>query len=140
MGPRAGLDVCEKFATIRIRSPDRPVRSQSLYQLSYRPHFINASIYNSAHHTCEYNHLPNLCNHFDTACTTTPTNTWYHTAVLAYHTRSRILRSTNVLYLQHLLVQKPEDGHCSKAETCNFQYTVTIKEVDTSNVVLKRNY
>jgi hypothetical protein len=32
VGPRAGLDVCPP---IGIRSPDRPVRSQSLYRLSY---------------------------------------------------------------------------------------------------------
>ena len=35
MGPRAGLDRCGKSRP-PIRSPDRPVRSQSLYRLSYR--------------------------------------------------------------------------------------------------------
>jgi hypothetical protein len=35
VGPRAGLDVCGKSRPIRIRSPDRPSRSQSLYRLSY---------------------------------------------------------------------------------------------------------
>jgi hypothetical protein len=35
VGPRAGLDVCEKFVPTEIRSPDRPARSQSLYRLSY---------------------------------------------------------------------------------------------------------
>jgi hypothetical protein len=34
VGPRAGLDVCEKFSPTGIRSPDRPVRKQSLYRLS----------------------------------------------------------------------------------------------------------
>jgi hypothetical protein len=34
MGPRAGLDVCEKSRPTGIRSPDRPTRSQSLYRLS----------------------------------------------------------------------------------------------------------
>ena len=36
MGPRSGLDRCEKSPPpTGIRSPDRPARSQSLYQLSY---------------------------------------------------------------------------------------------------------
>jgi hypothetical protein len=36
VGPTAGLDMCEKSApSLGIRSPDRPARSQSLYQLSY---------------------------------------------------------------------------------------------------------
>jgi hypothetical protein len=38
VGPRAGLDVCEKSRPTRIRSPDRPARSQSLYRLSYPAH------------------------------------------------------------------------------------------------------
>jgi hypothetical protein len=33
--PRAGLDRCGKFLLTGIRSPDRPVRSQSLYRPSY---------------------------------------------------------------------------------------------------------
>jgi hypothetical protein len=45
VGPRAGLDRCEKsrphrdffFNKLILRSPDRPARSQSLYRLSYRP-------------------------------------------------------------------------------------------------------
>ena len=36
-GPRAGLDGCGKSRPIRIRSPDRPDRSESLYRLSYPP-------------------------------------------------------------------------------------------------------
>jgi len=35
VGPRAGLDGCGKFRPPEIRSPDRPVRSQSLYRLLY---------------------------------------------------------------------------------------------------------
>ena len=35
VGPRAGLDRCGKSRPTRIRSPDRPARSQSLYRLSY---------------------------------------------------------------------------------------------------------
>ena len=35
VGPRAGLDRCGKSRPPGIRSPDRPARSQSLYQLSY---------------------------------------------------------------------------------------------------------
>jgi hypothetical protein len=35
MGPRTGLEVCENHAPTGIRSPDHPVRSQSLYRLSY---------------------------------------------------------------------------------------------------------
>ena len=35
MGPRASLDACGKPRPTGIRSPDRPVRSESLYQLSY---------------------------------------------------------------------------------------------------------
>jgi hypothetical protein len=38
VGPRAGLDVCEKSRPTRIRSLDRPARSQSLYRLSYPAH------------------------------------------------------------------------------------------------------
>jgi hypothetical protein len=38
VGPRAGLDVCEKSHPNGIRSPDRPARSQSLYRLSYPAH------------------------------------------------------------------------------------------------------
>ena len=35
VGPRAGLDRCGKSNPTGIRFPDRPARSQSLYQLSY---------------------------------------------------------------------------------------------------------
>ena len=35
MGPRAGLDGEEKIASTDIRSPDLPVRSESLYRLRY---------------------------------------------------------------------------------------------------------
>ena len=35
VGPRAGLDMCEKSRPRRYSIPDRPARSQSLYQLSY---------------------------------------------------------------------------------------------------------
>ena len=35
VGPRAGLDRCGNFAPLRIRSPDRPDHSESLYGLSY---------------------------------------------------------------------------------------------------------
>ena len=40
MGPRAGLNRCGKSRPTGIRSPDRPARSQSLYQLSYPVHNI----------------------------------------------------------------------------------------------------
>ena len=40
MGPRAGLDRCGKSLPIGIRSPDHPVRSESLYQLSYTGLYI----------------------------------------------------------------------------------------------------
>jgi hypothetical protein len=36
VGPRAGLDMCEKSRPHRDRSPDRSARRQSLYHLSYR--------------------------------------------------------------------------------------------------------
>jgi hypothetical protein len=37
VGPRTGLDGCEKSRPpTRIQSPDRPARSESLYRLSYR--------------------------------------------------------------------------------------------------------
>jgi hypothetical protein len=35
VGPRAGLDGCEKSRPTGIRSPDRPAGSESLYRLSY---------------------------------------------------------------------------------------------------------
>ena len=38
VGPRAGLDGCGKSGPPCIRSPDRPVRSQSPYQLSFPAH------------------------------------------------------------------------------------------------------
>jgi hypothetical protein len=38
VGPKAGLDKCENLASTGIRSPDRPVHSQSLYRLSYPSH------------------------------------------------------------------------------------------------------
>jgi hypothetical protein len=41
VGPRVGLDRCEKSRPTGIRSPDRPARSQSLYRLSYRAHRIS---------------------------------------------------------------------------------------------------
>jgi hypothetical protein len=61
VGPRAGLDVCEKSRPHRnffyfhiflwtnnniftIRSPDRPARSQSLYQLSYPARVSEGSV------------------------------------------------------------------------------------------------
>jgi len=40
VGPRDGLDRCKKFLPIRIRSPDRPARNQSLYRLRYPAHKI----------------------------------------------------------------------------------------------------
>jgi hypothetical protein len=36
VGPRAGLEGCGKSRPHRIRSPDRPARSEWLYRLSYR--------------------------------------------------------------------------------------------------------
>ena len=43
VGPRAGLDGCEKSRPpTGIRSPDRPARSQSLYRPNYRgPHAMS---------------------------------------------------------------------------------------------------
>jgi hypothetical protein len=41
VGPRAGLDVCEKSRLHRYSIPDRPARSQSLYRLSCRAHLLN---------------------------------------------------------------------------------------------------
>jgi hypothetical protein len=38
MDPRAGLEGFRKSRPNGIRSPDRPVRSQSLYRLSYPAH------------------------------------------------------------------------------------------------------
>jgi len=34
----------ENLVPTGIRSPDRPARSQSLYRLSYRAHFMNSTI------------------------------------------------------------------------------------------------
>jgi hypothetical protein len=41
VGPRAGLNVCEKYRFTGIRSPDRLARCQSLYRLSCPAHAIN---------------------------------------------------------------------------------------------------
>jgi hypothetical protein len=43
VGPKAGLDVCEKSSPAGIRSPDRPARSQSLYRLSYPAHICTST-------------------------------------------------------------------------------------------------
>jgi hypothetical protein len=40
VGPRTGLDVCEKSCPTGIRSPDRPACSLSLYRLSYQAHVV----------------------------------------------------------------------------------------------------
>jgi hypothetical protein len=40
VGPRVGLDVCEKSRPHRDSIPNRPARSQSLYRLSYPAHSI----------------------------------------------------------------------------------------------------
>jgi hypothetical protein len=41
VGPRAGVDICGKFAATGIRSPGRPALSESLYRLSYPgPHAL----------------------------------------------------------------------------------------------------
>ena len=39
MDPSTGLDGCEKSGPTGIRSPNRPVRSESLYRLSYPGRF-----------------------------------------------------------------------------------------------------
>ena len=45
VGPRADMDGCGKYPLMGIRSPDRPVRSKSLYRLSYpRPRTYSMSI------------------------------------------------------------------------------------------------
>jgi hypothetical protein len=50
VGPRAGLDVCEKpRPPTGIRSPDRSARSQSLYRLSYPAHTIILSFQINRH-------------------------------------------------------------------------------------------
>jgi hypothetical protein len=48
MDPRAGLDGCGKSRPTGIRSPYRPARSESLYQLSYPgPHKVQRKRSNS---------------------------------------------------------------------------------------------
>jgi hypothetical protein len=42
VGPRAGLDVCEKSRPHRDSVPDRPSRSQSLCRLSYPTHVTSS--------------------------------------------------------------------------------------------------
>jgi hypothetical protein len=44
VGPRAGLDVFEKYHGQGIRSPERPACSQSLYRLSYPAHQMKTLI------------------------------------------------------------------------------------------------
>ena len=51
-GPQAGVDRCGKSRPTGIRSPDRPVRSQSLYRLSYPAH--TSMMYGQANITFAY--------------------------------------------------------------------------------------
>jgi hypothetical protein len=41
VGPTTGLDRCKKSRPIRIWSPDRPARSQSLCRLGYPAHYLH---------------------------------------------------------------------------------------------------
>ena len=45
MGLWAGLDGCGNLAPIGIRSPDRPVSSESLYRLSYHGSLYYTSVF-----------------------------------------------------------------------------------------------
>jgi hypothetical protein len=58
MGPRAGLDRCG------FRSPDRPVRSKSLYRLSYRAHEYKYHILNTLYrvNTRLKHRRPQICD------------------------------------------------------------------------------
>ena len=50
VGPRAGLDGCEKSRPTGIWSPDRPARSESLYRLSYpSPQMVHVTPPHSHH-------------------------------------------------------------------------------------------
>ena len=51
VGPRAGLDGCGKSRRTGIRSPDRPVRSVSLYRLSYPGPLGITQLTNNIHRT-----------------------------------------------------------------------------------------
>ena len=47
----------------------RMVHTSNICVINLLSHsFISTSIYNSVHHTCEYNELQNRSNHFDTPC------------------------------------------------------------------------
>jgi hypothetical protein len=50
VGPRAGLDMCEKSRPNGIQSLDRPARNQSLYRLSYPAHVLLHSSYIFLHY------------------------------------------------------------------------------------------
>jgi len=56
------LDVCRVTKGANIEHLEVCV----INLLSYS--FISTGIYNSVHHTCEYNQLQNCSNHFDTPC------------------------------------------------------------------------
>jgi hypothetical protein len=49
VGPRAGLDRCEKSRPTGIRAPDRPVRSETLYRLSYPGTTIFGTSFNAVY-------------------------------------------------------------------------------------------
>jgi hypothetical protein len=62
VGPRAGLDVCEKFRPTRIRYLDRPARSQSLYSLSYPAHSQSLRYERNKHSHMFYNNYISSVN------------------------------------------------------------------------------
>jgi hypothetical protein len=78
VGPRAGLDVCEKSRPHRIffRSPDRPARIQSLYRLSYPAHLclkvrqlmIPTVVIREAHHCLKQKYTYNVFNPQNCTC------------------------------------------------------------------------
>jgi hypothetical protein len=120
VGPRADLDMREKSCLTGIRSPDRPARSQSLYQLSYPANISVLLVFKILFTT-----LANIIN-FQTApiilIHPVPQYlTTYGGIQQFWHMIRDLVYYVLQLYLQHLLAWKPEEGHCIKAETCHLK-------------------
>ena len=123
VGPRAGLDRCGKSrAPTGIRSPDRPVRSQSLYPLRYPAHLFTLAKVNSQVHTLGFHAVIMICletlrtaficdmlNSYEKAGTNKETKTFIY---FLQHQAYRLQQAFNCLDLSNVL-----RAHCVFSNT-----------------------